>query len=279
MWIPILAIIIALALPAMAAADDARHLHTGRTERGCIYHVYDYFPPEEPFTWSGPCESGQPINGFGRLEERYWDMDDEHNVFRREGQMVNGYLDGTIRTTHLYIEPDGRLEQHTEFVSNYAMGCPTSYDVECVGGAGARTRAAASQAPSSASGATQPSVQSAISKASPEAARVEERSTGRTLHLKPDGTPCLTVVRGSRPSGGTNYIEHSLRVTNDCSFAIRFDVDELPQRLGTFRTRTLSVAASSTVERTCLAHNQERKDPLRPTGCAGLSNIRELPNR
>lgn len=95
------------------------------------------------------------------------------------------------------------------------------------------------------------------------------------IHLSESGQPCLTTRRYSRNAGGTNYIERHIVVSNACGFPILISYDYLPQSEGRLDTRSASIAGNSEHDRYCLEHNQDRANPLRPTGCSGVSDPRE----
>lgn len=103
---------------------------------------------------------------------------------------------------------------------------------------------------------------------------------GSQRHLSNAGGNCLSTRRYSTAGvGGNHYIEHHVVVTNSCDFNISFEYDRLPQSQGRHVTSRAVVYSNREHDYYCLEHNQNRPNPLRPTGCTGVSDPRELARR
>ncbi len=112
---------------AAAYSDPPPDYFTLKTDKGCVF--FDWMLPDnvmwdrtsEVWTWSGPCEKGQPISGKGTLT---WEVPSrKHDPLWyggvQSGELVAGYRDGMWSSAHkIWNKPD---EDYG--AGPYRMGC------------------------------------------------------------------------------------------------------------------------------------------------------------
>lgn len=120
-----LAFIAGVGSAPVALADSGDAWTRLTTDKGCwlvkysiVYGGMETSPERPGFVWSGPCISGQPINGEGMFYEQY-----DGQVRTWKGRVVNGYPEGHWTQKVYALGQDKRWTVVNELEDNFTHGC------------------------------------------------------------------------------------------------------------------------------------------------------------
>lgn len=258
-----------------------------RTTEGCIFYKALYPAPDGQYTppetsWSGPCQSGQPISGAGVLERRFPPYEGSRTVERETGTMVDGYWHGSVRSERFTSENGGPLEPSSYSYDNWVPSVTSRYEMGCNEYTLGRREcpARAQRASTDSSGTQEPQGQRIYD--TPEeyaAAGGESRSrspqpsspvgteTGFSVaFLDSSGRPCVTAEAMPTRSDRV-YWKYGMRFTNICGrrFGIRLETIPHPEKEAVVK-RGVVYANSTSSEFGCL---ERRNGSAQLTDCVG----------
>ncbi|MBL0948475.1 hypothetical protein [Brevundimonas sp.] len=253
-----------------------------RTTQGCLFYLagIDHgeaagAPP--PFTWSGACQPGTPINGAGVLEARIA-VEGDLIVERWTGTMVDGYWHGSVRSERFMSENGGPLEPSSYSYDNWVPSVTSRYEMGCNEYTLNRRQCPArpQSASTDSSGPLEPTggrIYGSIEPYVPTGGESGSNSspigteTGfSAAFLDPSGQPCVTAEALPTRSDRV-YWKYGMRFTNICGRPFRVRLETIPHPEKDAEVRMGAVYANSTSsEFTCL---ERRNGSAQLTDCVG----------